>query len=222
MQIKNRFTDEIIYEDDSTTMKECVENAIKKAAPYRADLTDANLTRANLTDADLTRADLTRANLTRADLTRADLTDADLTDADLTRADLTDANLTRADLTDANLTDADLRGFKADLWLTLTEYRKEIPALVSALREGRVNGSTYSDGECGCLIGTIGIAQGIDPTNLPHNSSHPAERWFLMIRKGDKPGDATGGGFASGVALEWVLEYCNLTGIQIDKPEKAA
>jgi hypothetical protein len=36
-----------------------------------------------------------------------------------------------------------------------------------------------------------------------------------MIRKGDKPGDDTGGGFAAAKALEWATEYCDLTGIAL-------
>ena len=52
------------------------------------------------------------------------------------------------------------------------------------------------------------------------DSGRPAEQWFMMIRQGDKPGDDTAGGFASGKALDWALEYCALTGIAL--PDEAA
>jgi len=188
----------------------------------RANLTDADLTRANLVRADLTDADLTRADLTDADLTRADLTDAYLegadltraylTRADLTRAYLTRADLTRADLTGADLTDACLRAFKADMWLTLAQNRNEVPGLIAALKEGRVDGSQY-EGDCACLVGTVANIKGVSYATIDHSSDNPAERWFMMIRKGDKPGDKTGGGFAAQKALEWAEEFADLHGV---------
>jgi Pentapeptide repeats (8 copies) len=202
---------------------------LTRAVLTGANLTDAVLTRADLTDADLTGAVLTRADLTRADLTRAVLTGANLTRADLTRADLTGANLTGADLTDADLTGAvltdavltgavlpgaDLRSFKADFWMTLVTAKAEVPGLIKALREGRVNGSTY-EGDCACLVGTIANVRGVSVSNLARDASAPAERWFMMINTGDKPGDASGGGFASAKALEWATEFCRLNGIEI-------
>jgi hypothetical protein len=38
-----------------------------------------------------------------------------------------------------------------------------------------------------------------------------------MIRKGDKPGDESGGGFAALKALEWAVEYCDLSKIKVSK-----
>ena len=99
IEIKHRFTGDVLFSFECESIKECVIEAVK---------TEANLTRANLTGADLTRADLTEANLTGADLTRANLAGADLTGADLAGADLTEANLTEANLTGANLTRANL------------------------------------------------------------------------------------------------------------------
>ena len=125
------------------------------------------------------------------------------------------ANLTGTNLSNANLRGADLRSFKADMWMTLAQNRAEVPALVTALREGRVDGSQYH-GDCACLVGTIANAKSIDYRNIEHNCDNPAERWFMMISKGDKPGDETGGGFAAGKALEWALEFCALLGTDPD------
>jgi hypothetical protein len=151
------------------------------------------------------------AVLRDADLRGAVLRDAVLRDADLIGADLRGAVLIGADLRGAALSDAVLRSSKADLWMILTMTRHEVAALVRALRDGKVDGSTYS-GECACLVGTLENAGAV---NLPHSASSPAEQWFAMICKGDKPGDDTGGGFAAAKAFEWATEYCDLTGIAL-------
>jgi hypothetical protein len=189
-----------------------------------ADLRGADLRGADLRGTDLRDADLRGADLRGADLSGADLRGADLRGADLSGADLRDADLRGADLRDADLSGADLRGtdlraFKADMWMTLTQARAEVPALIGALRAGRVDGSQY-EGECACLVGTLANARGDDyRTIFPDATSrHPAEQWFLMIREGDKPGDDSAGGFAAGKALEWALEYCALTGIEVPEP----
>ena len=150
----------------------------------------------------------------------ADLRGADLRDAVLRGADLSGADLSDADLRDADLRGADLRSFKADMWATLTENRAEVSGLIKALREGRINGSQYT-GSCACLVGTIANVKGVDYSALTHSPDNPAERWFMMIREGDKPGDDTAGGFAASKALEWALEYCALTGIAVPEPEAA-
>ena len=140
---------------------------------------------------------------------KADLRYADLRSANLSYADLSYANLSYADLRSANLSYADLRSFKADLWMTLTQNRHEVPALIAALRDGRVDGSTY-EGECACLVGTIANAKSVNYDVLDHSASNHAEQWFAMIRKGDKPEDDSAGGFASKMALEWSLEWLAL------------
>ena len=74
MQIKNRYTDEVIYECEAENFKECVERAVKEKANLRkADLRKANLSEANLSEANLSEANLRKANLRKADLRKADL-----------------------------------------------------------------------------------------------------------------------------------------------------
>ena len=146
---------------------------------------------------------------------------ANLSGANLSDANLSDANLSGANLSRANLSRANLRLFKADMWMTLIQNRAEVSALIAALREGRVDGSHYQ-GDCACLVGTIANAKSVVYETIEHNSNNPAERWFMMISKGDKPGDDTGGGFAAGKALEWALEFCALSEIEIAKVEGKA
>ena len=184
-----------------------------------ADLRGADLRYANLYDANLRGANLSDADLSGADLRYADLSSADLRYADLRGADLRYANLYGADLRYADLSDADLRSVKADFWAILTTARKEIPGLITAMREGRIDGSTYS-GECACLVGTIANVRHVSADTLEQDSRRPAEQWFLMINKGDKPGDDSGGGFALQKALEWAEEYCALSGVKLPKPAK--
>jgi hypothetical protein len=102
--------------------------------------------------------------------------------------------------------------------MTLHHARAEVPGLIAALVEGRVDGSQY-EGECACLVGTLANVRGAEYTTAfpDFSSSHPAEQWFLMIRKGDKPGDDSGGGFAALKALEWAVEYCDLSKIKVAK-----
>ena len=198
--------------------------AVKLALNSRADLTRADLTDAVLTDAVLTRAVLTRAVLTDAVLTRADLTDAVLTRAVLTDAVLTRAVLTGADLTDAVLTGAvltravglasdawELRPIKADLWEILHHAKAEVPGLLAAIRDGRVDGSTY-EGDCACLVGTIAKVRGCSVLwGIPRDAARPAERWFMGINPGDKPSGNT----ASAFAEKWIVEFMELAGMPV-------
>ena len=108
MKIK-KITNEIIFEDNSNTIKECVINAVANGIYLRgANLRDADLRCANLRGADLGVANLGGANLGGANLRGAYLRDANLRDADLRGADLRGAYLRDADLGVANLGGADL------------------------------------------------------------------------------------------------------------------
>ena len=97
MKITKKITHEIIFEDDSYTMKDCVINAILNGA-Y---LHDADLRGAYLHGAYLRGAYLHDADLHGAYLRGAYLYDADLSGADLSGAYLYDADLHGADLSGA-------------------------------------------------------------------------------------------------------------------------
>ncbi|QIB39380.1 pentapeptide repeat-containing protein [Rhizobium oryzihabitans] len=219
VEIKNRWDDTVLYSADveadentpnSILLRLAVLAALEAKADLRyADLRSANLSYADLSYANLRYADLRSANLSYADLSYANLRYADLRSANLSYADLSYANLRSANLSYADLSYANLRSFKADLWMTLTQNRHEVPALIAALRDGRVDGSTY-EGECACLVGTIANAKSVNYDVLDHSASNHAEQWFAMIRKGDKPEDDSAGGFASKMALEWSLEWLAL------------
>ena len=226
-EVRNRFTNAVQFTAEITTTPDMLPSVKLGLAVKWGLANDANLRGADLSGADLSGADLSRANLSRANLNGAYLNDtsligaylsgADLIGADLSGADLSGASLIGADLRGANLSGADLRGANlrpiiADLWFILSQARREVPAMVTALRTGNVDGSTYT-GTCACLVGTLENAGAVD---LPHVAQSPAERWFLSIRKGDKPGDASTGGFAASKALEWVEQYCRLTGIALE------
>lgn len=121
------------------------------------------------------------------------------------RADLTGANLTGADLTGANLTRADLTSIRDDFWAVLSAAPAEVPALIQALKDGRVDGSTYS-GECACLVGTIANARQCGYQEIPSlvpNSRRPAEVWFMAIRPTQTPETNQ----AAKIAVEWAEEW---------------
>ena len=110
-EIKNRWSGQIIYQDEAESLKILVLAAIKTGA----DLQDANLSGADLRSADLSGADLRSADLRSANLRGANLLTADgeLQVENLSGANLRGANLSGANLQDANLQDAYLSG--ADL-----------------------------------------------------------------------------------------------------------
>lgn len=72
IEIKNRFSNEVIYACDAETIRDAVE---------RANLIGANLSGANLSGADLIGASLGGANLSRANLSGANLSGANLSRA---------------------------------------------------------------------------------------------------------------------------------------------
>ena len=84
IQIKNRFSLEVIFESKKDTVKEAVIEAVINGTDLRG---------ANLCDADLRGADLCGADLYSANLRGANLYEADLRGANLRSADLEGANL---------------------------------------------------------------------------------------------------------------------------------
>ena len=69
LEIKNRFTEEIIFQSTKTILKEAVEEAVENYANlHYADLCDANLYGADLREADLSEAELSGADLSGAEL----------------------------------------------------------------------------------------------------------------------------------------------------------
>ena len=228
IEILNRWTLKVIFECEADSMKVAVELACKQGADLSgaylrganlrgadlsgaylrnadlrgADLSGAYLRNANLRGADLSGADLSGAYLSGAYLRNANLRGAYLSGADLSGAYLSGAYLSGADLSGAYLSGAYLLPIKADFIEVISQAPREVPALIEALKAGRVDGSTYS-GECACLVGTIANARGINVDSselgIPKDSSRPVERFFMAIRKGDTPETNP----ASKLALEW-------------------
>lgn len=109
-----------------------------------------------------------------------------------------------ANLRDANLSCADLTVIRDDIWAVLSSAPSEVPALIDALKNGRVDGSTYT-GVCSCLVGTIAAARGVPFDSLEPDSSRPAERFFLCISKGDTPETNQASALAHQWASEWLV-----------------
>ncbi|KPH79419.1 hypothetical protein AE618_18840 [Bosea vaviloviae] len=174
-----------------------------------ARLDGARLDGASLVGARLVGARLDGARLDGASLVGARLVGARLDGASLVGASLDGASLDGASLDGASLDKRTLRSFKADMWMIMAGARAEIPGLIAALKEGRVDGRVY-EGDCACLVGTIANIRHVSVDTLERDSTRPAEQWFMMIRKGDKPGDKSGGGFAASMALEWAEEFAAL------------
>ena len=159
--------------------------------------------------ASLSGANLSSANLSSADLRGAHLSSADLRGADLRGASLSSANLSSADLRGADLRGADLSSAKNDFWEILLRAPKEIAGLRAALVEGRIDGSTY-EGACSCLVGTLAQVRGVryQEMGFSPDSSRPAERWFMAIKKGDTPENNV----VSKITVEWLDEFVGLLG----------
>lgn len=112
--IKNRFTEEIIFQSTKMTYKEAI---VEKG--------DANLCDANLRG----------ANLRGADLRDANLCDADLRDANLCGADLCGANLRGADLCGAELNCAKFYGRGGQVFIKKANLEGFLGALGFKLEE---------------------------------------------------------------------------------------
>ena len=68
----------------------------------------------------------------------------------------------------------------------------------------------FRSGDCACLVGTIANIRHKKYTELGNglipNSSRPAERWFMGIKKGDTPENNQ----ISKITVEWIDEFQQL------------
>jgi len=194
IEIKSRWSVKVLFSCIALTLK----IAVEKAVETNADLSGANLSDANLSG----------ANLRGAYLRGADLRGAYLRGANLRGANLSGADLRGADLRGAYLRGADLSAIRNDFWDVLLRVPHEVPGLIAALKEGRVDGSTYT-GTCACLVGTIANVKHCEYTEVPGlkpDSERPIERFFLGIGKGETPETNS----ISKRAVEWAQEFQSL------------
>lgn len=102
---------------------------------------------------------------------------------------------------------------REDVWRVLDAAEAEVPAVLDALRAGRIDGNRYASIEidgCCCLLGTIARERRVGVFNLPHTllpsiseGQRPAEVAVLKIAPGHTPSNNT-----SASRLEaWILEW---------------
>jgi hypothetical protein len=172
-----------------------------------ASLDGARLDGASLVGARLDGARLDGARLDGASLVGARLDGARLDGASLVGARLDGARLDGASLVGARLDERALRPIRADFFDILLRARNEVPALLVALREGRIDGSTYT-GACACLCGTIANVRHVNVETLDfRDSDRPAEVWFMAINQGDTPETNTVAKITEG----WIEEFLAIT-----------
>ena len=134
LEIKSRFTLDVIFKAEAENIKAALQLAVKSGADLRgADLSGAALYGANLSGTNLRVATLYGTDLRGADLSGADLYGANLSGTNLRGADLSGAALRGADLSGADLSGAALYG------------AKEVPLLAAAQssivpEEGQITG----------------------------------------------------------------------------------
>ena len=226
IQIKNRWTAEVIFECDAESLRVAVELAVSKKVSLRAsnlrgsnlsgsDLRGSNLRDSNLRDSNLSGSNLRGSNLRDSDLSDSDLSDSDLSDSDLSGSDLSgsnlrgsdlsDSNLSDSNLSDSNLSDSDLSGIKDDFLKKIELLAPETPGLYKAILDGHIDGSCY-EGECACFVGTYANLKGVKPQaladlcGLQMDSSSPVEKWFMGIAKGDTPENNP----VAAITAEWI------------------
>ncbi|WP_295991667.1 pentapeptide repeat-containing protein [Rugamonas sp.] len=178
IEIKNRWSGNVIFSHDVADNSMAI--TVSAARATDSDLRDSNLRGSNLSGSDLSGSNLRGSDLSGSDLSGSDLSGSDLSGANLLLV-------------------------RDDIWAVLSSAPREVPALIEALKAGNVDGSTYH-GDCSCLVGTLGRARGADVHalgSLKPNSSRPAERFFMGIRKGDTPETSQ----FSALALVWSAEW---------------
>lgn len=110
-----------------------------------------------------------------------------------------------------------------DLFEILGAAPDEVPGLLKAIQEGRINGDCYS-GECACLVGTIanlrGVSQEIttewtdhgmffrgarcEMPGIGNNAGRPAEVLFFHIDEGMTPNKCGFSALAERFVMEWI------------------
>lgn len=183
---------------------------LRNASLRGAVLEDCEFLSADLSNVDLRGASVRyskfyRTNLRGADLRNADLTDVMLLCADLEGANLEGANMYGVSYLRCNFVGANLAPVRDDVYDVLRYAPNEVPGLLSALRAGRIDGSTYT-GECACLVGTIAHLRNCEPGEVSGvflDANRPAEKWFYEIRPGQKPSNSQ---FAK-LAEDWIESW---------------
>lgn len=197
-------------------------------------LRDANFSKKSLRGIDFYDCDLRGAVFTEARLTNVSFEGCDLRGVNFTNAKIRGAPTFDRCQTDRTTTlhKADLRPFRQDVRKVLSAAKKEVPALLRELRDGRIDGKTY-EAACACLKGTIahirkpellkpllydGTIEWLEFVDGPltPDSSSPSETWFLPIRPGDTPKTS----LMARIAEMWILEYMKEQGIKpLPKPK---
>jgi hypothetical protein len=148
----------------------------------------------------------------------ADLSFADLRSADLSYTNLSSADLRSADLRSADLRSANLLEIREDFFQRLNLAIHEVSGLYKAVRDGRIEGSTY-EGKCACFVGTVANVRGVKSDDLKQliglkkDAGSPTERWFRGISKGDIPESNP----VSRITSQWIEEFSQANGIVLPK-----
>lgn len=165
-----------------------------------ANLAGANAENANFRGATLQHVKMARANFDKTVLTEADLTGVDMQDATFTGAVFGDTKLEYESFVKANL-----RPIIRDFYRILDLFPvAEVSGLQAVLQDGRVDGECYA-GQCSCLLGTLANVAAKPVHELPcaMDASRPIEKFFLGIRKGDKPENSV----LAQVTDEWIQDW---------------
>lgn len=215
MEIKNRYTGEVATQADGyhdmfmsadLTDADFADRDMSFAVFDSALCNRTNFTAAILVRTTFTNTDLTNTNFTDACLGGASLNRANCENTNFTNADVTGASFRHATFTNTNLRQANLATIRTDFFEVLSACPNEVDGLEQAIRDGQIDGSTYSSyGKCCCLVGTIaGIRQ--TPYDcvlgLVPDSARPAERWFLAMTPGMRVTHQI-----VAITLEWINEW---------------
>lgn len=171
------------------------------------NMSENDLSGINLSGLDLSGCNFTGAYLANCTMNGTDLSGANLSNSDMSDCDITGCNMLGSNLTNVELTDCYLTPIRDDIWAILSSVPNEVSSLISAIKEGRIDGSVYT-GDCACLIGTIANIRHVNNHSIDGvtpNYARPAEQFFLGIMAGDTPETSQ----FSALALQWCEEWLN-------------